>query len=123
MKLQSSHHYSGNDLESSRTQPGGSLWGDRSSCVLVVQDEKLLGIFTERDLVQLTASGIDLHSTQISDVMHYPVPTMSEQALHNVFAALFLFRRHRIRHLAITDDQQQLIGVVSFDSIRIFFDQ
>lgn len=43
---------------------------------------------------------------------------MSEQSLHNVFAALFLFRRHQIRHLAIADDQQQLVGVVSLDSIR-----
>ena len=105
-------------LESSQAQSSNSLWGARSSCVLVMQDEKLLGIFTERDLVQLTASGTDLRATKICTVMHHPVLTMSEQALHNVFAALFLFRRHRIRHLAITDEQQQLIGVVSLDSIR-----
>jgi CBS domain-containing protein len=99
-------------------QPVDSLWGARSSCVLVMQDEKLLGIFTERDLVQLTASGIDLRATKICDVMHHPVLTISEQSLHNVFAAIFLFRRHRIRHLAIADERQQLIGVVSLDSIR-----
>jgi signal-transduction protein with cAMP-binding, CBS, and nucleotidyltransferase domain len=52
-------------------------------------------------LVQLTASGIDLRTTKICDVMHHPVLTISEQSLHNVFAAIFLFRRHRIRHLAI----------------------
>jgi CBS domain-containing protein len=99
-------------------QPVDSLWGARSSCVLVMQDEKLLGIFTERDLVQLTASGIDLRTTKICDVMHHPVLTISEQSLHNVFAAIFLFRRHRIRHLAIADERQQLIGIVSLDSIR-----
>jgi CBS domain-containing protein len=98
-------------------QPADSLWGARSSCVLVMQDETLLGIFTERDLVQLTAAGIDLRATKICDVMHHPVITISEQSLHNVFAAIFLFRRHRIRHLAIADDQQ-FIGVVSLDSIR-----
>lgn len=94
------------------------LCGARSSCVLVMQDEKLLGIFTERDLVQLTALGVSLQSTQISDVMHYPVLSMTEESLHNVFAALFLFRRHRIRHLAIVNDPHQLVGVVSLDSIR-----
>ena len=98
--------------------PNDSLWGARSSCVLVMQDEKLLGIFTERDLVQSTAARIDLQATQIADVMHSPVLAMSERELHNVFAALFLFRRHRIRHLAIVDDLQKLIGVVSLDSIR-----
>ncbi|MBI4781208.1 MAG: CBS domain-containing protein [Oscillatoriophycideae cyanobacterium NC_groundwater_1537_Pr4_S-0.65um_50_18] len=95
-----------------------ALSGARSSCVLVMQNEQLLGIFTERDLVKLTAAGVSVHTTEIRDVMHHPVLTMSEQALHHVFAALFLFRRHRIRHLAIADEQQRLIGVVSLDSIR-----
>lgn len=108
-----SHHY----LENS-PQLSDSLYGARSSCVLVMQDDELLGIFTERDLVQFTASGNDLRSTKIWEVMHHPVLTMPERSLHNVFAAIFLFRRHRIRHLAITDDQQQLVGVVSLDSIR-----
>jgi CBS domain-containing protein len=111
-------------MERSHVCPGSadrlsdSLWGARSSCVLVMQDEKLLGIFTERDLVQATAARIDLQATQIADLMHYPVLSMSERELHNVFAALFLFRRHRIRHLAIVDDRDRLIGIVSLDSIR-----
>jgi CBS domain-containing protein len=100
------------------TQPADALFGARSSCVLIMRNEQLLGIFTERDLVQLTASGISLNTTKIGDVMHSPVLIMSEKTLHNVFAALFLFRRHQIRHLAIADDQQHLVGVVSLDSIR-----
>ena len=83
-----------------------------------MQDEKLLGIFTERDLVKFTALGVSLQSTQISDVMHYPVLSMTEESLHNIFAALFLFRRHQIRHLAIVNDPHQIVGVVSLDSIR-----
>jgi len=95
-----------------------ALYGARSSCVLVMQAEKLLGIFTERDLVHLTALGVSIYDTTIGEVMHHPVLTISEQELHNVFAALFLFRRHRIRHLAIANNLNQLIGVVSLDSIR-----
>jgi CBS domain-containing protein len=95
-----------------------TLYGARSSCVLVMQDEKLVGIFTERDLVHLTALEIPIHDTKIGDVMHHPVLTISERELHNVFAALFLFRRHRIRHLAIVNNLDRLIGVVSLDSIR-----
>lgn len=95
-----------------------ALHGARSSCVLVMQDDELLGIFTERDLVQLTALGVSLHATKICEVMHHPVLTMSERSLHDIFAALFLFRRHRIRHLAIVDEHQKLVGVVSLDSIR-----
>ena len=104
--------------ETARTYRTDPLHGARASCVLVMQDKVLQGIFTERDLVQLTASGIPIHATKICDVMHHPVRTMSEQALHDIFAALFLFRRHRIRHLAIVNDQQHLVGVVSVESIR-----
>jgi CBS domain-containing protein len=93
------------------------LLGARSSCVLVMQADELLGIFTERDLVQLIALGHPLANTKIRDVMHHPVITMSEAALQNVFAALFLFRRHRIRHLAIAEGPN-LVGVISLDSIR-----
>jgi CBS domain-containing protein len=95
-----------------------SLYSARSSCVLVMQDDKLAGIFTERDLVHLTALGSPIDSTKIGNVMHHPVLTISEKELHNVFAALFLFRRHRIRHLAIANNLDRLIGIVSLDSIR-----
>lgn len=104
--------------ETAQTYRTDPLHGARSSCVLVMRGEALEGIFTERDLVQLTAVGIDLHTTKICEVMHHPVLSMSEQALHDIFAALFLFRRHRIRHLAIVNDQQRLVGVVSIESIR-----
>jgi signal-transduction protein with cAMP-binding, CBS, and nucleotidyltransferase domain len=99
-------------------EPNHSLCGARSSCVLVMHDQELLGIFTERDLVQLTALEVSMQSTRIKDVMHHPVLSMTEEALHNVFAALFLFRRHQIRHLAIVNHPHQLVGVVSLDSIR-----
>jgi CBS domain-containing protein len=104
--------------QSSPNKLQDALCGARASCVLVMQDGQLLGIFTERDLVQLTALGVSLADTQIAEVMHYPVLSMTEASLHNVFAALFLFRRHHIRHLAIVNDPHQLIGVVSLDSIR-----
>jgi CBS domain-containing protein len=95
-----------------------ALQGARSSCVLVMEEGELAGIFTERDLVQMTALGMSLQSTKICDVMHHPVLTMSEQSLHDIYAALFLFRRHRIRHMAIVNELQKLVGVVSLDSIR-----
>jgi CBS domain-containing protein len=84
-----------NETANHTHDPADVLHGARSSCVLVMQGESLQGIFTERDLVQLTAFGIDLHTARIADVMHHPVLTIAEQALHDIFAALFLFRRPR----------------------------
>jgi CBS domain-containing protein len=90
----------------------------RSSCVLVMQESELLGIFTERDLVRLTAAGIHFEGVKIAEVMAQPVITLPQVAFQDIFAALFLFRRYRIRHLPVVGDRGQLIGVVSPASIR-----
>ncbi|MGI0491340.1 CBS domain-containing protein [Alkalinema pantanalense CENA528] len=99
------------------------LSGARSSCVLVMQDQQLLGILTERDIVKLTAKGLDFEQTMAEEVMIHPVITLSEAAFQDVFSALFLFRRYRIRHLVITSTEAQtdrttVVGVVSSESIR-----
>lgn len=90
----------------------------RASCVLVMQNCELLGILTERDVVRLTAQAINFAQTTVADVMVHPIITLSERSVQDIFAALFLFRRYRIRHLPIVDEQGQLIGVISHESIR-----
>lgn len=90
----------------------------RASCVLVMQGQELLGILTERDVVRLTAQAINLAETTVADVMVHPLITLPRQSVQDIFAALFLFRRYRIRHLPIVDDQGHLVGVISHESIR-----
>ncbi|NEP12803.1 MAG: CBS domain-containing protein [Symploca sp. SIO2C1] len=92
--------------------------GARSSCVLVMEDHQLLGIFTERDIVRLTADGMNFSGVKIAEVMVKEVITLPQSAVQDIFAALFLFRRYRIRHLPIVDDCSKLVGIVSPDSIR-----
>lgn len=90
----------------------------RASCVLVMQEEELLGIVTERDVVRLTAQSINLMETTVADVMVHPLITLPHQSAQDIFAALFLFRRYRIRHLPVMDEQGHLVGVISHESIR-----
>ncbi len=89
-----------------------------SVCVLVMQGAELVGIFTERDIVRLTAAGINFAEVSLDEVMTQPVVTLPLTAFANIFAALFLFRRYRIRHLPIVDERGQLVGIVSPESIR-----
>ena len=86
----------------------------RSSCALVMQDGKLLGILTERDIVKLTASAIAFADFSVAEVMTHPV----ENNFPDIFAVLFLFRRYRIRHLPLVDSNDQLIGVISPGTVR-----
>ena len=80
------------------TSKSNSVRSTRSSCVLVMQGTDLLGIFTERDIVKLTATGVDFARVKIAEVMAHPVVTLSEESFGDIFAPLFLFRRYRIRH-------------------------
>ncbi|MDJ0602099.1 MAG: CBS domain-containing protein [Crocosphaera sp.] len=88
------------------------------SCVLVMDKQQLLGMFTERDIVRLTATRTSLAQVPIAEVMATPVITLKQVHFQDIFAALFLFRRYRIRHLPIVDDSDRLIGVVSPETIR-----
>ncbi|MEM9512047.1 MAG: CBS domain-containing protein [Cyanobacteria bacterium P01_E01_bin.48] len=90
----------------------------RSSCALVTEGRRLLGILTERDIVRLTAAEIDFSSVRMADVMTSPVISMPQTSLQDVFAALFFFRRYRIRHLPIVDDSDNLVGLITPSHIR-----
>ncbi|MEO0868326.1 MAG: CBS domain-containing protein [Cyanobacteria bacterium J06642_11] len=98
----------------------GTQGGTRrhASCALVVDDGKILGIFTERDIVRLTARGTALGKLTIAEVMTTPVRTLQESAFQDIFAVLFLFRRYQIRHLPIVDGDNRPIGLVTPESIR-----
>ncbi|MDJ0745153.1 MAG: CBS domain-containing protein [Xenococcaceae cyanobacterium MO_167.B27] len=97
-----------------------SLWGNQnpSSCALVMEGGKLLGILTERDIVRLTASEMSFDRLKVSQVMTQPVITLSQENFRDIFAALFLFRRYKIRHLPLVDEKNNLVGVISPETIR-----
>ncbi|MEM9452283.1 MAG: CBS domain-containing protein [Cyanobacteria bacterium P01_E01_bin.6] len=89
-----------------------------SSCALVVDKEKLVGILTERDVVKLAANGIDLATAQVADVMTQQLITLQESRLQDSFGALSVLRQHRIRHLPILNEHDQVVGLVTPNSIR-----
>lgn len=91
---------------------------NRSGCILVIESEELKGILTERDIVRLTAEKLRFESVTVADVMTQPVITLAKSSFKDIFAALFLFRRYRIRHLPVIDEAEQLLGVISPETIR-----
>ena len=89
-----------------------------AGCVLVMEGSELRGILTERDVVRLTAAAIDCRAVTVAAVMTSPVVTLAEQTIQDVFAALFLLRRYRIRHLPVFDADGAVVGVISHASLR-----
>ena len=89
----------------------------RSSCVLVVDNGKIEGIITERDVVRLSAEQLPLDVT-VAEVMARPVLTLRESAFTDLFFAINLIQQHHIRHLPIVDDSDRLVGLVTYESLR-----
>lgn len=90
----------------------------RPTCALIMQDQEILGILTERDIVRFAAAGMDCDRITAADVMAHPVKTLPLADFKDIFAVMFLFRRYRIRHLPILDDQNKLVGITEPSSLR-----
>lgn len=92
--------------------------GVRASCVLVVENDHLLGILTERDIVRLSAEEQSFDDLKIGQVMISPVITLRKSDFNDIFCAINLLNRHHIRHLPVLDHQDRLLGVVTHSSLR-----
>ncbi|MEG4801574.1 CBS domain-containing protein [Microcoleus sp. ARI1-B5] len=97
----------------------------RASCVLIAFEGQLLGIFTERDVVKITASEIPLAGVTISEVMTENPIAISLDKAGNIFRILSILRSSsraaltaKIRHRPVTDEGGNLLGAITNDSIR-----
>ncbi|OUL22397.1 hypothetical protein BV378_24880 [Nostoc sp. RF31YmG] len=90
----------------------------RTGYVLVLEQDKLVGIFTERDLVKAIASGKNLSVATLSDVMADNVITIKESELGDLFSMIRLLHQHQISYLPVLDEQGQLLGVITPQSIQ-----
>ncbi|WP_375503298.1 PAS domain S-box protein, partial [uncultured Nostoc sp.] len=93
-----------------------------TGCVLVLEGVNLLGIFTEEDVVRLIASGMDLSTVTIAQVMTQPVVTLRQSDSQDIFIALSLLRQHQTHYLPVLDDRGQLQGIITEASLLQAFD-
>lgn len=100
-------------------QQAVQLLNDRHvGSIVVVDDEmKCVGIFTERDAIRVIANK---YSTEepLSKIMSSHVVTISLDCSFDEAKRLML--SHSIRHLPVTDGEDKLIGLFS---LRAFFDE
>lgn len=80
--------------------------------VIVDSEEKILGIFTERDnLVRITCGNRDAKTTLLVDAMTTPVETALSDT--TVEQGLTMMIRKRFRHLPIVDVDRHILGIAS----------
>ena len=84
-----------------------------ATCVVVVDDERPLGIVTERDVVRLYLD--DAHDPMLAEVMTSPLRSVRPETPVAEAAAQMLERR--IRHLTVIDTDNRLVGLLSEHSL------
>ena len=83
--------------------------------VIIDYPDSSHGILTERDVVRLISEGKALDT--VGELASWPLISTTRSA--TLYHARKLFMNHRIRHLGVTDDQGQLLGLVSFADILV----
>ena len=84
--------------------------------LVVVDDGRLVGLVTDRDLVRRgLAKGLD-PAARIDGLMSAPVTTISADAdLHDAFA---IFRTHAVRRLPVVREET-VVGVLTIDDLLV----
>lgn len=87
------------------------------SIIIVNDEQKCMGVFTERDAIRIFAQNVSLDQP-LSKVMSSHIVTISLEASYDEAKRLML--SHNIRHLPVTDETGKLIGLFS---LRAFLDE
>lgn len=86
------------------------------SLVVLDNDQRPLGILTDRDIVErVVATNRDPQTTTVDEVMTRPARTVSEE--NSIESALSLMQTTRCRRLIVVDAPGKLVGLVSVDDI------
>jgi CBS domain-containing protein len=84
--------------------------------VIVIQDEKPVGIFSERDYARkVLLEGKNAEETSLAEVMTSHVIGVEES--FEIDACLALMTNKFIRHLPVIDKAQKIIGVISIGDV------
>ncbi|MFT5657181.1 MAG: diguanylate cyclase (GGDEF)-like protein [Gammaproteobacteria bacterium] len=83
------------------------------SCVVVKQQQSPIGIVTERDLVKILFRDNPEYnlSQPISNFMSSPVLSLNQD--ESLFDALVVNRAEKVRHLAVVNDNNKLVGLIT----------
>ncbi len=84
--------------------------------VLVVEGERLLGIFSERDYARkMILFGKTSKDTRVRDIMSDKVLCVTPE--QTVDECMAIMTEKHFRHLPVLDDQRNLVGIISIGDV------
>ncbi|MBT9312125.1 EAL domain-containing protein [Leptothoe kymatousa] len=96
----------------------GILCAKQSSCAIITDNKKPVGILTERDVVRLTAQGGTLANISVADVMTRSPITVTAHDTEDELRVWAIFRQYGVRHLPVVDDHGDILGVITYQSVQ-----
>ena len=91
----------------------------RIGCVVILDEGRLAGIFTERDVLSRVVAGHrNPVTTQVHEVMTCEMVCCQPDT--DLEEARSVFKNRRIRHLPVVDEGQKLLGLVSIGDLNAY---
>ncbi len=110
-----SHRSASNSVSSG----SASLQQHQSDCVLVCEEEQLIGVVTERDVLRLSRSGQNLREMAIAQLITTPVPTLDTVAFVDALVPLTVLEQHHVTHLPLVNHQGSVVGMLTPNSLLV----
>lgn len=88
----------------------------RIGSIVVLKEEKIAGIATERNVLEAVANGKDMDATPIEEIMSKNVVTIDPD--ETVEAAVDLMVQHKIKKLPVVEDKK-LKGIITASDIVV----
>lgn len=82
---------------------------------IVDADDRLTGIFTDGDLRRVLDRGVDVHRTQMQEIMHAGCRTIAPGAL--AAEAVHLLEQFKINALLVVDPEQHVVGALNIHDL------
>ena len=104
------------DEERSISESTELMMNRNSSAVVVTQEQRTKGIFTERDLLKRVINKVpDITKTPVREVMTAPLISMPRTThIGDVLAEMY---RRDIRNMPVKGDREELLGIVSMPDV------
>lgn len=87
------------------------MWQQQTGSLLIIEDDRLIGIVTERDLLRVIAEGHDPRKITVREVMTADPVTVSPSATVRD-AAKLMFDKW-FRHLPVVSEDGAVAGIIS----------
>lgn len=82
---------------------------------IVDKERRILGVFTDGDLRRALDTGIDVHTTPMSAIMHENCKTTSADLL--AAEAVHMMEEHKINGLLVADDAGRIVGALNIHDL------